>query len=31
MQSNAVDAVVLGLKSKAEIDEAISHINNAFP
>jgi aryl-alcohol dehydrogenase-like predicted oxidoreductase len=30
MQSNAVDAVVLGLKSKAEIDEAIGHINNAF-
>lgn len=30
MQSNLVDAVVLGLKSRGEIDEAIMHINNAF-
>jgi predicted aldo/keto reductase-like oxidoreductase len=30
MQQDIVDAVVLGLKSKEEIDEAIMHINNAF-
>ena len=30
MQSGLVDAVVLGLKSREEIDEAILHINNAF-
>jgi 1-deoxyxylulose-5-phosphate synthase len=30
MQSNLVDAVVVGMKSRAEIDEAISHINAAF-
>jgi predicted aldo/keto reductase-like oxidoreductase len=30
MQTNIVDAVVLGMKSKEEIDEAILHINNAF-
>jgi len=30
MQSGLVDAVVLGLKSREEIDEAIMHVNNAF-
>jgi 1-deoxyxylulose-5-phosphate synthase len=30
MQSNIVDAVVIGMKNKEEIDEAIMHINNAF-
>jgi predicted aldo/keto reductase-like oxidoreductase len=30
MQSDLVDAVVLGMKSKEEIDEAVMHINNAF-
>ena len=30
MQNNLVDAVVIGMKSKEEIDEAIVHINNAF-
>jgi aryl-alcohol dehydrogenase-like predicted oxidoreductase len=30
MQSNIVDAVVIGMKSREEIDEAILHINNAF-
>ena len=30
MRSNIVDAVVIGLKSREEIDEAILHINNAF-
>ena len=30
MQSNIVDAAVIGMKSKEEIDEAILHINNAF-
>lgn len=30
MQSDLVDAVVLGLKSREEIDEAIMHVNNAF-
>ncbi len=30
MQSNLVDAVVVGMKSRAEIDEAIAHINAAF-
>ena len=30
MQQDIVDAVVIGLKSKEEIDEAIMHINNAF-
>ncbi len=30
MQAGIVDAVVLGMKSQAEIDEAILHINNAF-
>jgi 1-deoxyxylulose-5-phosphate synthase len=30
MQSNIVDAVVIGMKSKEEIDEAILHINKAF-
>jgi 1-deoxyxylulose-5-phosphate synthase len=30
MQNNLVDAVVIGMKSKEEIDEAILHINNAF-
>jgi predicted aldo/keto reductase-like oxidoreductase len=29
MQSNLVDAVVAGMKSRAEIDEAIRHINAA--
>ena len=30
MQSNIVDAAVIGMKSKEEIDEAIANINNAF-
>ncbi|HTY62906.1 MAG TPA: aldo/keto reductase [Acidobacteriota bacterium] len=30
MQNNLTDAVVLGMKSKEEIDEAIANINNAF-
>jgi len=30
MQKDLVDAVVLGMKSSEEIDEAIMHINNAF-
>jgi 1-deoxyxylulose-5-phosphate synthase len=30
MQSNLVDAVVIGLKSREEIDEAMMHVNNAF-
>jgi aryl-alcohol dehydrogenase-like predicted oxidoreductase len=30
MQSDLVDAVVVGLKSREEIDEAIMHVNNAF-
>jgi predicted aldo/keto reductase-like oxidoreductase len=30
MQNNLVDAVVIGMKSKEELDEAISHINRAF-
>jgi hypothetical protein len=30
MQSGIVDAVVIGMKNKEEIDEAILHINNAF-
>jgi 1-deoxyxylulose-5-phosphate synthase len=30
MQSDIVDAVVIGMKSREEIDEAIMHINNAF-
>jgi 1-deoxyxylulose-5-phosphate synthase len=30
MRNNLVDAVVVGMKSKEEIDEAIMHINNAF-
>jgi hypothetical protein len=30
MQTDIVDAVVIGLKSRGEIDEAIMHINNAF-
>jgi 1-deoxyxylulose-5-phosphate synthase len=30
MKNNLVDAVVLGMKSKEEIDEAITHINSAF-
>ena len=30
MQNNLVDAVVIGMKSKEEIDEAIMHINGAF-
>jgi hypothetical protein len=30
MKSDIVDAVVIGLKSRKEIDEAIMHINNAF-
>ena len=30
MQSEIVDAVVIGMKSREEIDEAILHINNAF-
>jgi 1-deoxyxylulose-5-phosphate synthase len=30
MQSNLVDAVVVGMKSREEIDEAISHINTAL-
>jgi aryl-alcohol dehydrogenase-like predicted oxidoreductase len=30
MKSNLVDAVVIGMKSREEIDEAIQHINGAF-
>jgi aryl-alcohol dehydrogenase-like predicted oxidoreductase len=30
MQTNIVDAVVIGMKNKEEIDEAILNINNAF-
>jgi hypothetical protein len=30
MQSDIVDAVAIGMKSREEIDEAIMHINNAF-
>jgi aryl-alcohol dehydrogenase-like predicted oxidoreductase len=30
MQSNIVDAVAIGMKSREEIDEAMMHINNAF-
>ena len=30
MQQDIVDAVVVGVKSKEEIDEAIKHINDAF-
>jgi aryl-alcohol dehydrogenase-like predicted oxidoreductase len=30
MQSNIVDAVVIGMKSREEIDEAIKHVNAAF-
>ncbi len=30
MQSDIVDAVIIGVKSKEEIDEAIKHINDAF-
>jgi aryl-alcohol dehydrogenase-like predicted oxidoreductase len=30
MQSDIVDAVVIGMKSREEIDEAILHINSAF-
>jgi len=30
MQGNIVDAVVIGMKNKEEIDEAILNINNAF-
>ena len=30
MQHDIVDAVVLGMKNKEEIDEAMLHINNAF-
>lgn len=30
LQSNLVDAVVVGMKSREEIDEAILHIDNAF-
>jgi 1-deoxyxylulose-5-phosphate synthase len=30
MQNNIVDAVVIGMKSREEIDEAILHIDNAF-
>ena len=30
MQSNIVDAFVIGMKSPEEIDEAIRHIHNAF-
>ena len=30
MQNNLADAVVLGMKSKEEIDEAIANINSAF-
>jgi hypothetical protein len=31
MRNDLVDAVVLGMKSKEEIDEAIANINHAFP
>jgi aryl-alcohol dehydrogenase-like predicted oxidoreductase len=30
MQNNLTDAVVLGMKSRQEIDEAIANINSAF-
>jgi hypothetical protein len=30
MQAGITDAVVLGLKSREEVDEAIRNINNAF-
>jgi hypothetical protein len=30
MQTNITDAVVIGMKSREEIDEAILNINNAF-
>jgi aryl-alcohol dehydrogenase-like predicted oxidoreductase len=30
MQNNLVDAVVIGMKSREEIDEAMMHINHAF-
>ena len=30
MQSELVDAVVLGLESREQVDEAIMHVNNAF-
>ena len=30
MQADIVDAVIIGVKSKEEIDEAIKHINDAF-
>jgi 1-deoxyxylulose-5-phosphate synthase len=30
MQSDVVDAVIIGVKSREEIDEAIKHINEAF-
>jgi 1-deoxyxylulose-5-phosphate synthase len=30
MQSNLVDAVVIGVKSREELDEAITHVNKAF-
>jgi hypothetical protein len=30
MQNNLVDAVVLGMKNRGEVDEAIMHINNAL-
>ena len=30
LQNNLVDAVVIGMKNREEIDEAILHINNAF-
>jgi aryl-alcohol dehydrogenase-like predicted oxidoreductase len=30
MQSDIVDAVIIGVKSKEEIDEAVKHINEAF-
>ena len=30
MQSDIVDAVIIGVKSKEEIDEAIKNINEAF-
>ena len=30
MQSDITDAVIIGVKSREEIDEAVMHINNAF-
>ncbi len=30
MQSDIIDAVIIGVKSKEEIDEAIKNINDAF-